>query len=592
MHYAKGAGFVPEKSCMPATREEIIQDIVDWVNLPASADVQRLCWLSGMAGTGKSAIAHTLAGLFNEIKRLGSSFFFDASMQEQRRVSYLFSTMAIDLADLDPEWKTSLWNVVKNDKALRTTSSLERQLKHFILEPTKHLNTIGPIFFVIDALDESGDRDARASLLQALLTNVPTLPPNFRILVTSRPDEDIEEQLGSNALVLRKRMEEVPSTERDIRSYIHGELSSSRFARLNLKWPNNEWLDRLVVLAEGLFQWAFTACRFIKGDGKFLDPVRQLAILLSPEFSAKPSQALDKLYSEVLRRNFPSGNPEHALQYRSVLACVLAARQPLSIEAIKKFVSETGDDVASGLLEHPVDLILRPLGSLLSGVAEISSPVLPLHSSFRDFLLHRERSLDFHVDISGEDDRFSIACLNAMQTGLRFNICHLETSHLANVDVPDLSSRIKQVIPLHLSYACRFWADHLCASSLTLETTRQVNSFMKTSFLYWLETMSLIAAIPSAIAALHMLQGLSEVRCNQLCLTQCLNFESIDRKWMSKLPISLPMQADSSMPFRHPLLAALHTHIYPPCPLHQLSLVYHSNIWVTFTEHSLLPWAK
>ena len=100
MHYAKGAGCMPEHGCMTATREEIIQEITDWVNLP-SADVQQFCWLSGMAGTGKSAIAHTLALRFKEIKRLGSAFFFDANVKEERRISHLFSTMAVDLAGLD-----------------------------------------------------------------------------------------------------------------------------------------------------------------------------------------------------------------------------------------------------------------------------------------------------------------------------------------------------------------------------------------------------------------------------------------------------------------------------------------------------------
>jgi hypothetical protein len=494
---------------MDATREEIIQEITDWVNLPDSVDVQRLCWLSGMAGTGKSAISHTLAQRFRSIKRLGSSFFFDASMQEERRISHLFSTMAIDLAFLDTAWKKSLWNVVKDDKALRTTNSVELQLKHLFLEPAKRLRTIGPILFVIDAVDESGDMHARRSLLQALLANISMFPSNFRVLVTSRPDDDIEECLGSSSFVLRKRMEDLPSTEHDIRHYIRLELSC--FPRLNLKWPDDEWLDRLVDLAEGLFQWVFTACRFVKGDGKAgFDPVKRLAVLLSPDFSARRSHPLDTLYLEVLRQKFSTQDSEHAIQFSSVMACILAARQPLSIEALKKFIKQADDD--DGALEHPVDLILRPLGSLLSGVAETSCPVLPLHTSFRDFLLDRTRSLECHVDISREDDRFSTACFDIMQANLRFNICDLETSHLDNVDVPGLSSRIELAIPLHLSYACLFWADHLCSSSQTPTMMfRQMKAFFKSSFLHWLEVMSLIAAIPGANAALQILQNISDV---------------------------------------------------------------------------------
>src|SRR4051794_23062056 len=112
MRYAEGAGFDSGKVCMQGTREETIQEIIDWVNVPDSDDVPRLCWLSGLAGTGKSAIAHTVARVFDELRRLGSSFFFDVSIQ-QRHIDRLFSSISVDLADLDPEWRKSLWEIVK-----------------------------------------------------------------------------------------------------------------------------------------------------------------------------------------------------------------------------------------------------------------------------------------------------------------------------------------------------------------------------------------------------------------------------------------------------------------------------------------------
>jgi hypothetical protein len=171
--------------------------------------------------------------------------------------------MALDLADLDPEWKKRLWSIVKDDRALRTTSSVELQLKHLFMAPAEGLKTIGPILFVIDALDESGDRHSRTSLLQAILKHVSALSPNFRILITSRPEEDIERELGSNALVFRKRMEDLRSTDQDIRRYIEQELSC--FPELDSNWPNGVWFNKLVGLSEGFFQWAATACRFVKG---------------------------------------------------------------------------------------------------------------------------------------------------------------------------------------------------------------------------------------------------------------------------------------------------------------------------------------
>lgn len=60
---AKGAAFnshLEEHSpkCLPNTRTELLQHIRDWAR---SADGKPIFWLSGMAGTGKSTIARTIA---------------------------------------------------------------------------------------------------------------------------------------------------------------------------------------------------------------------------------------------------------------------------------------------------------------------------------------------------------------------------------------------------------------------------------------------------------------------------------------------------------------------------------------------------
>jgi hypothetical protein len=61
-----------DPTCLPDTRVEIIREITDW----ADGQVERrIFWLNGMAGTGKSTIARTVARDFYEQKGLGASFF-------------------------------------------------------------------------------------------------------------------------------------------------------------------------------------------------------------------------------------------------------------------------------------------------------------------------------------------------------------------------------------------------------------------------------------------------------------------------------------------------------------------------------------
>ncbi|KIJ62425.1 hypothetical protein HYDPIDRAFT_46537, partial [Hydnomerulius pinastri MD-312] len=178
--------------CLPGTRETFIGEICDIINNPAD-DAPRVCLLTGVAGSGKSAIAHTVARLYDQQHRLGSSYCFDTSHAATRHPGNFFSTIARDLSDHDPQYKECLWEVVKDKRTLRMSTSPVEQLEEFIARPSEHLDVIGPILVVVDALDESGDRTARGSLLSALSKRITEskLPTNLRLLITARPESDI-----------------------------------------------------------------------------------------------------------------------------------------------------------------------------------------------------------------------------------------------------------------------------------------------------------------------------------------------------------------------------------------------------------------
>ncbi len=86
----------------------IIKEIIRWVNSLNGDDVPRIFLLSGVAGSGKSAIAHTIANLFYGQKRLGSSYCFARADQANRRPDNLLSTITLNIADIDEHWKMSL----------------------------------------------------------------------------------------------------------------------------------------------------------------------------------------------------------------------------------------------------------------------------------------------------------------------------------------------------------------------------------------------------------------------------------------------------------------------------------------------------
>ena len=146
--YGTGSRFTPEKGCLPGTRMAFLDFIVDWVNDPAS---ERCLVLFGQAGTGKSSIAHEVARRFNNMHRLTSSFIFLRKEQSKREAYHLFTTLARDLSDRYPSFKTALGRIVKDNSSLRVgTRDYETLFQSLILEPLKGLHIVGPILVVID----------------------------------------------------------------------------------------------------------------------------------------------------------------------------------------------------------------------------------------------------------------------------------------------------------------------------------------------------------------------------------------------------------------------------------------------------------
>jgi len=279
---------------------------------------------------------------------------------------------------------------------------------------------------------------------------------------------------------------------------------------LEQKWPNSYWCQMLVDKSEGLFQWASTACRFIKGDGEeVLDPVKQLDILVSSASRSAQLSQLDQLYTRILTRIFKTNDTDRMGSFQSVMGCLLAAREPLSISALKNLCRDKESANAVGQ-------IIRPLGSLLSGVAQDSIPIRLLHTSFHDFLTDRGCSGLYYIDASSHHHSLMLSSLRVIMEELRFNICQLETSHRRNKDVSDLVERAKEAISPHLSYSCRFWADHLRGTSFAFDINHEIRDFLHTRLLLWLEVLSLIKEVNIASKAL-----LSIIEWTQVSFKMC-----------------------------------------------------------------------
>ncbi|PPQ74828.1 hypothetical protein CVT26_005429 [Gymnopilus dilepis] len=502
MPYAGGAGLNLEKVCLEGTRKEILNEIMEWAS---STDESRVFWLHGNAGKGKSAIAHTIAHHFQLLERLGSCFCFDRNEAGQKRYQTIFTTIARDLSDRDEHLRAGLQNAVHKYSSLKSTTDILQQWKEFIVKPIMRQGDAmaGPIVIVIDALDESGDSDSRKSLLRVLAgkladpeSRIQDLPPNFRFLVTSRLLPDIHQAFKDVSHVQQRSMDDILSTGSDISTYIQSELSG---------WDVSGEvgvLERLTVSSNGLFEWARLACAYIANDNYGGLDRRERFELITSHSQEVGDHLLDDMYRVTLEVIFPK-SPTQKLalrRFHSVMAQVICTAEPLSMASLESMRNHFCDQ---DLRRIPIKAIIEPMGALLSGTTSLSITIRPLHASFIDFLTDDNRSAEFFVDVSGIDNKLAFSCLRIMEHKLKFNICGLSSSYLANFQVPDLAERIDNCISSELSYSCRLWTYHLHRAIFTKSLAETVRAlFGHERLLFWLEVLTLLTKVNTCYAAL------------------------------------------------------------------------------------------
>ncbi|KAH9020771.1 hypothetical protein EDB84DRAFT_554313 [Lactarius hengduanensis] len=380
--YSTDSHFKPDKGCLPGTRSAFLDFIVDWVNNPAS---ERSLVLFGQAGTGKSSIAHEIARRFDEMGRLTSSFIFVRKEQSETKAFHLFTNLARNLADRYPLFKTALGRAIKDNTSLRlATRDYGTLFERLIREPLKDLHIVGPILVVIDALDESGDTTGEDGLHRFLANRLSELPPNFRILITSRPEGDIEPAFLEAESVVIKHMNDDTlgaTTHHDILAFLRKKLASDDFEQHG---------EALARRAEDLFQWAAVACGYIrepKSVRRKKERINQLLILGADHRGQDP---LNELYKGVLEAYFK----DEEVLFRSLVGQLLATFEPLSIRSLTTLQRHASDvdDAPNSVVET-----LSHLGSLLSNVtsSDDTLPIVPLHTSFRDFVTNKEKSGKF-----------------------------------------------------------------------------------------------------------------------------------------------------------------------------------------------------
>ncbi|KZP08547.1 WD40 repeat-like protein [Athelia psychrophila] len=529
---------VSRPQCLKGTRERILQSLSDHLTAPSAA--AKVLWLHGMAGSGKSTIATTIAEHFHKCSQRGAFLFFDRNSPAQSGPDGVMRTLAHQLALSNDILRNAICDAIEQDPQIATTT-LTSQFNNLIMTPLHSCapKITGPIVIILDAFDECGDAQSRKALLHLLIKHLPTLPHQFRFLITGRPELDL-----NNAFCAQPRIISVSlgssewSGTTDVLRYIEHEIDELYQARrgsdeLPLDWPGKPKVQDIGARAADSFIWAATAIRFLDAAD---DVDERLQMLLSQN-----TLTLGDLYATALRSAGNWDPREQSTAYcRKILGAVVVGRIALTDDMI---IDILGLENAKSCR-----LVLRRLSCLLQWSEGV--PIRTLHASFADYLTDAGSCGDqpWFIDKAGDHVDFTTGCLRVMKRFLRFNICGLETSHLMNHDVPDLVQRIEDCIPRSLAYACRFWAEHLSrARPDDPHLAPLILEFFQNIFLYWLEVLSLIDEAHAALQAMLDVGAFSKSDIHVQAFAQ--DGIKFTRAFMSIILESAPHIYVSALPF-------------------------------------------
>lgn len=290
----------------------------NFINWYSASDSQQLVILGDM-GCGKSV---AMAFLVDELSRRNEYqlpqpkiCYYYCQDDETGHAIHIFSALTLALLEQLSGLKKTFYEWYKQNQA---SGSIEpatniRKLEEFLHKVLETLDR--PLFVVIDGLDEC-DRASRKSLLK-LLKALSQKTPRIKIVLSSRPQEEILEQLNEIARIdlgsdaKRDGIIVKQTVERQL-SYLHKDVRALV-------------IDRTTRLAQGSAIWTKMVVELIEVRGiRALGPMQ-----LFLEEIPLPGQ-LSELYVTLLTRSTSNdpGNQELASIALKILA---VTRRPLSI---------------------------------------------------------------------------------------------------------------------------------------------------------------------------------------------------------------------------------------------------------------------
>ncbi|KAJ3528244.1 hypothetical protein NMY22_g9489 [Coprinellus aureogranulatus] len=385
---------------------------------------KKIMWLGGPAGSGKTAVAGSVAETCREEGMLAASFFFSSFSGSADRYSkrYVVATLAHHLARHEclQEYQSHLLASLERYPDIFHKQLME-QAECLLLGPLQAIPDVQdksswPTGIVLDGLDEvrvvedhdniersipRKDEDDQVEILEVLLclASSPAFP--FRIFVTSRPEQIITEffaTASAQSSTVTLFLDSKYQPDADIKRFLKSRFAAvrRRFSISDPVWPGDDILNQIMDMSSGQFIIPATIVRYVESGL----PQRQLDDVMrvkGGDSSRKnPFAMVDALYRHIFNR---TPEPLLAVKWVHCIATFHARKAgggkiPIPALFWKHFLED---------VEGEFDYLLPPLASLLSippPNRRQDTPITLYHKSVVDFLSSEARcgELFIHAD--------------------------------------------------------------------------------------------------------------------------------------------------------------------------------------------------
>ncbi|KAF9776607.1 hypothetical protein IL306_005188 [Fusarium sp. DS 682] len=373
------------------------EHLTTWLGSEQTAEdgqMANVLWLHGYPGTGKSTMAMFLIEELSEAFSMEDGktlafFFCDSSFEKRRTATSVIRGLLFQLM----KQHSKLLNYI-----LPKHNERREKLKGELLEDFDALWAVfmdvaadqdtGRKYCIIDALDEC-DRESQVTLSRQLQKTFQSqnAPQNIRILVTSRPYDEIREHLED---FVNKDLASFPAAKQDVDQCIEEKVTNLAKRKRYTDKVQKKVSNILREKAAGTFLWVGLACRELE------DIPSKDAIQLLDDMP----KGLQSLYARLLETALEGESSDREIQ--RILNYVAVCLRPLSVlelsEACQLFQGE--DD-----METRIQYTREQIASCRLMVVIQDEKVLLLHQSVKDFLVgagagHFIDDLKAHADLA------------------------------------------------------------------------------------------------------------------------------------------------------------------------------------------------